>query len=209
MATLAGNELAASSIAREVPQVWTGYPEALTRDNWPITVPMLVHGNVVADGTQVQEASAEQWAEVLDVMVDAGYTSIDPTDTWIQIADLSPERLSEFARTVVDSGLTIPAFSTSRRSVMDPESGDEHLAYSHRAIDACAAIGIPLVSFGFFRQLTSEQLNALWFWHAPGPVDDPAPEARAKAVSRIKELARHAASVGVQVSLEMYEDTYL
>ncbi|PPK94631.1 sugar phosphate isomerase/epimerase [Kineococcus xinjiangensis] len=190
-------------------KVWSGYPAELTRENWPITVPMMIHGNTVADGTPVQEASAEQWAEVLDVMVDAGYTSIDPTDTWIQIADLSPARLEEFARTVTAAGLTIPAFSTSRRSVVDPDLGDEHLAYGHRAIDACAAIGIPLVSFGFMRALTPAQAKAMWFWHEPGPVDDPAPEARARAVARIQELARHAAEVGVQVSLEMYEDTYL
>jgi len=189
--------------------VWSGFPAPLTRDNWPITVPMMVHGSVVADGTPVQQASAEQWAEVLDVMVDAGYTSIDPTDTWIQLADLSPARLDEFARTVVAAGLSIPALSTARRSVMDPDRGDEHLAYSHRAIDACAAVGIPLVSFGFHRALTAEQERAVWFWHEPGAADDFSPAARARAVARIKELARHAGSVGVQVSLEMYEDTYL
>ncbi|WP_459642431.1 sugar phosphate isomerase/epimerase family protein [Kineococcus sp. NUM-3379] len=170
---------------------------------------MMVHGNTVADGTPVQEASAEQWAEVLDVMVDAGYENIDPTDTWIQIADLSPARLEEFARTVTAAGLGIPAFSTSRRSVLDPVHAAENLAYSHRAIDACAALGIPLISFGFFESLTEEQKKALWFWHEPNAPLDLGRENRARAVSLIQELARHAAEVGVQVSLEMYEDTFL
>ncbi|WP_432547659.1 sugar phosphate isomerase/epimerase family protein [Kineococcus sp. SYSU DK004] len=170
---------------------------------------MMPHPHVLADGTTVQEQSAEGWAETLEVMVDAGYTSIDPTDTWIRIADLSPERLQEFARTVRGAGLSIPAFSTSRRSVMDPEHWQENLAYSHRAIDACAAIGIPLVNFGFMRGFTPAQAKALWFWLEPGYADDPSPEARATAVARVKELAVHAAEVGVQISLEMYEDTYL
>ncbi|WP_369069104.1 sugar phosphate isomerase/epimerase family protein [Kineococcus terrestris] len=170
---------------------------------------MMPHPHVLADGTTVQEQSAEGWAETLEVMVDAGYTSIDPTDTWIRIADLSPERLQEFARTVRGAGLSIPAFSTSRRSVMDPEHWQENLAYSHRAIDACAAIGIPLVNFGFMRAFTPAQAKALWFWLEPGYADDPSPEARATAVARIKELAVHAQEVGVQISLEMYEDTYL
>ncbi|MFB9378710.1 sugar phosphate isomerase/epimerase family protein [Kineococcus gynurae] len=170
---------------------------------------MMPHPHVLADGSTVQEQSAEGWAATLDVMVDAGYSCIDPTDTWIRIADLSSARRQEFARTVRAAGLQIPAFSTSRRSVMDPESWEENLAYSHRAIDACAEIGIPLINFGFMRQLTPAQAKALWFWLEPGPVDDFSDEARALAVSRIQELGRHAAEVGVQVALEMYEDTYL
>ena len=49
------------------------------------------------------------------------------------------------------SGSTIPAISTSRRSVMDPEHGEEYLAYSHRLLDKAAELGVPLVSFGFFQ----------------------------------------------------------
>ncbi|MCI2237618.1 sugar phosphate isomerase/epimerase [Paenibacillus sp. TRM 82003] len=189
--------------------VFDGYPEVLTRENWPITVPMMPHPHVLADGTTVQDQSAEGWAATFDVMVDAGYTSIDPTDTWIRIADLSPERLQEFARTVRAAGLSIPAFSTSRRSVMDHERADENLAYSHRAIDACAAIGIPLVNFGFMRGFTPAQAKALWFWLEPGYSDDFSDEARRTAVKKIQELAKHAQEVGVQIALEMYEDTYL
>jgi sugar phosphate isomerase/epimerase len=189
--------------------VFEGYPDVLTRENWPITVPMMPHPHVLKDGTTVQEQSAEGWAATLEVMTDAGYTSIDPTDTWIRIADLPADRLAEFGATVKAAGLSIPAFSTSRRSVMDPESGDENLAYSHRAIDACAAIGIPLVNFGFMRGFTPDQAKALWFWLQPGYADDPSAEARAKAVAKIQELAVHAESVGVQIALEMYEDTYL
>ncbi len=107
------------------------------------------------------------------------------------------------------SGLQIPAFSTSRRSVMDHEKADENLAYSHRAIDACAAIGIPVVNFGFMRGFTPAQAKALWFWLEPGYADDFSDDVRSVAVGKIKELAKHAQEVGVQIALEMYEDTYL
>jgi sugar phosphate isomerase/epimerase len=190
-------------------RVFDGFPDVLTRQNWPITVPMMPHPHVLEDGTTVQEQSAEGWAQTLEVMTDAGYTCIDPTDTWIRIADLSPERLDEFSATVRQAGLQIPAFSTSRRSVMDPETGDENLAYSHRAIDACAAIGIPVVNFGFMRGFTPAQAKALWFWLEPGYSDDLSADVRAVAVGKIQELAQHAQSVGVQIALEMYEDTYL
>ncbi len=189
--------------------VFDGFPDVLTRQNWPITVPMMPHPHVLKDGTTVQDQPAEGWLETLEVMTDAGYTCIDPTDTWIRIADLPADRLQEFAQTVRRAGLQIPAFSTSRRSVMDHEKADENLAYSHRAIDACAAIGIPLVNFGFMRGFTPAQAKALWFWLEPGYSDDFSADVRQVAVGKVRELAKHAQEVGVQISLEMYEDTYL
>ena len=74
-----------------------------------------------------------------------------------------------------DVGLTIPAISTSRRSVMDPEHDEEYLAYSHRVLDVAAELGVPLVNFGFFQELTAEQQHVLWFWLADGWHDDEAP----------------------------------
>ncbi len=197
------------NVSDDATRVFDGFPAVLTRQNWPITVPMMPHPHVLPDGSTVQEQSAEGWAQTFEVMTDAGYTCIDPTDTWIRIADLSAERQQEFARTVRASGLQIPAFSTSRRSVMDHEKADENLAYSHRAIDACAAIGIPVVNFGFMRGFTPAQAKALWFWLEPGYADDFSDDVRAVAVGKIKELAKHAQEVGVQIALEMYEDTYL
>ena len=97
-----------------------------------------------------------------------GFTEVDPTDTWVRVGDLSPERLADFKSVLSDVGLTIPAISTSRRSVMDPEHGEEYLAYSHRLLDVAAELGVPLVSFGFFQELTAEQQHALWFWLADG-----------------------------------------
>jgi sugar phosphate isomerase/epimerase len=41
-------------------------------------------------------------------------------------------------------------------------------------------------------------------WH-----DDDSPEVRSRAASLIRELAEHAASNGQQITLEMYEDTYV
>jgi len=75
-----------------------------------------------------------------------GFTEVDPTDTWVRVGDLSPERLADFKSVLSDVGLTIPAISTSRRSVMDPEHGEEYLAYSHRLLDVAAELGVPLVT---------------------------------------------------------------
>lgn len=183
--------------------------EPLTRDNWPIAAAMINFPSVLADGTTTQDQDAEGWAATLEQVADAGFTEFDPTDSWLRVADLSPSRLQEFLDVVKSVGLTIPAISTARRSVVDPDFGDEYLEYGHRVIDTAAAIGAAIVSFGFFRALTPAQRNALWFWTVQGPVDSFDPIDWDRAVRRTRELGEHAAQAGIAISLEMYEDTYL
>ena len=180
-----------------------------TAENWPIAAAMLPFGGVDSTGGPIHDADPEEWAKHLRLVRKIGFTEVDPTDTWVRVADLSPERLVEFKAVLDDTGLTIPAISTSRRSVMDPEHGEEYLAYSHRLLDTAAELGVPLVSFGFFQALKPAQQEALWFWLADGWQDDESADARARAASLIRELAEHAQSNGQQISLEMYEDTYV
>jgi sugar phosphate isomerase/epimerase len=181
----------------------------LTNETWPIAAAMLPFPGTLPDGTSVQDQPAEGWSDALTQVADAGFDLVDPTDSWLRIADLSPARLTEFMDVVKAAGLRIPAVSTARRSVIDPEDGEDNLAYSHRAIDAAVAVGAGVVSFGLFRALTPAQREALWFWTAQGPKDPDDPAVWKLAVDRIRELARHADEAGVDISLEMYEDTYL
>jgi sugar phosphate isomerase/epimerase len=180
-----------------------------TRDNWPIAAAMIQYPNMLPDGRSVQDQTVEEWAETVGEVADAGFTEIDPTDSWLRLADLSPERRRAFCDVVRDAGMTIPAISTSRRSVIDEKHGDDYLAYSHRVIDTAAEIGAHSVSFGFFEPLTEKQKSVLWFWTEQGAKNPDDPATWNKAVARIAELGKHAAEVGIEVSLEMYEDTYL
>ncbi|MCV7171398.1 sugar phosphate isomerase/epimerase [Mycobacterium manitobense] len=183
--------------------------EPLTNENWPIAAAMINFPSTLPDGTTTQDQSAQQWAATLEEVADAGFTELDPTDSWLRVADLSPERLQEFQDVVKSAGLSIPAISTARRSVVDPDFGEDYLDYGHRVIDTAAAMGASIVSFGFFRALTPAQRDALWFWTVQGPIDSEDPDDRRLAVRRIRELGEHAAQVGIAISLEMYEDTYL
>ena len=180
-----------------------------TADNWPIAAAMLPFGDVDSHGDPIHDADPKEWAKQLDLVARLGFTEVDPTDTWVRVADLSPARLADFQAVVADAGLTIPAISTSRRSVMDPVHGKENLDYSHRLLDVAAQLGAPVVSFGFFQALTPAQQKALWFWLADGWHDDESPQARARAASLIRELAAHAQDNGQQITLEIYEDTYV
>ncbi|WP_029604249.1 sugar phosphate isomerase/epimerase family protein [Kozakia baliensis] len=183
--------------------------EKLNRHNWPIAAAMIQYSNILPDGSSVQDQAPEDWAATLADVTDAGFTELDPTDSWIRLADLSQSRLDTFMGLVREAGLTIPAISTARRSIIDPERGDEYLEYNHRVIETAAAIGAKEVSFGLFYALTEAQKKALWFWTAQGITSPDDPGTWKKAVDGIHELGRHAQDVGIGISLEMYEDTYL
>jgi sugar phosphate isomerase/epimerase len=182
---------------------------AYTAETWPIAAAMLPFGSVDSRGGPIHEADPKEWARHLRLVRRLGFTEFDPTDTWVRVGDLSPERLADFKKVMADTGLTIPAISTSRRSVMDPEHGKEYLAYSHRLLDKAAELDVRLVSFGFFQKFTPAQEKALWFWLEEGWQDDESAEARGRAASLIHELAEHAQRNGQQITLEMYEDTYV
>jgi sugar phosphate isomerase/epimerase len=177
--------------------------------DWPIAAAMLQFPAVTPQGELVQDQGADEWAVSLQEVAEAGFTHFDPTDSWLRIADLSEARLEEFLKTVKQVGLSIPAVTTARRSVIDPEHGEEYLAYGHRVLDTAAGIGATVVSFGFLQALTPAQKEALWFWTVPGPKNPDDPVVWKLAVTRLQELGRHAEAVGVDIALEMYEDTYL
>ncbi len=176
---------------------------------WPIAAAMIPFPGRMSDGTLMQDAVPEVWAANLAEVADAGFDCVDPTDSWLRVADLDGARRHEFIAICKALGLRIPAISTSRRSVIDPQHGDEYLAYSHRVIDTAAELGAGHVSFGLFGPFTPAQQKALWFWTEQGVQNPDDPAIYRRAVGRIRELGCHAAEMGVQIALEMYEDTYL
>lgn len=178
-------------------------------DDWIIASAMIHRPNLQPDGTFVQDQSPDAWRGPLAEVAVAGFTHLDVTDSFIRLADLDRSRLEDFMGVAHEVGLQVPAISTSRRNLIDPQTGEENLAYCHRVLDTAAAIGARYVSFGLFGPLTDAQKKALWFWTVPGVTNPDDPAVWRLAVSRLRELGRHAAELGIQASLEMYEDTYL
>lgn len=179
----------------------------LTADDWPIAAAALPFAGRTPDGRTIAQAGPDEWARTLTEIADAGFDCVDLTDSWLRVADLDDEGLRDLAAVAGEAGVTPTSISAIRCSVIDHAHGDENLAYSHRTLDAAAALGIETVSFGLHQALTPQQQEQLWFWTVPGHQDDPADWDL--AVSRLQELGRHAAELGILVSLEMYEDTFL
>ncbi|MET4639335.1 sugar phosphate isomerase/epimerase family protein [Mycetocola sp. 2940] len=176
-----------------------------SRETWPIAAAL----HQFADPS-VQDAEPEVWLKTFEEVASVGFEHVDLTDNWLRIGDLDKDRLRAFELMVLESGLRVPALSITRRSIIDPESSVENLAYTHRTIDAAASVGVEVMSLGLHRPFTEAQKKQLWFWNAPSPadpVDDK--DTWNLAVERFREIGRHAAENSMIVSLELYEDTYL
>ncbi len=168
--------------------------------NWPIAAAMLPF-------KYSQDADVSHWRWQLEQVAFEGFDGIDLTDNWVKIGNLSDSRLEALKGVLAGTGIKVIATSAIRCSPIDPEDGEENLAYLHRVIDASKRLGVNLVSLGLHRPLLPAQAKALWFWTQPGPVDSRDPDNWQLAVDRIRELSDHAKDLGMELTLEMYEDT--
>lgn len=175
-----------------------------TSETWPIAAKM-AFGTKTPQGDPI-ERHPEEWRRQLELVRKLGYSAFDPTDVWLPFWEMSDGQAAEFLGVVEEFGLSIPSLSMGRRSVVDIDHGEEYLDMAHTFIDFAQRCGASIVNVGFMQDLTPAQEQATWFWLSDGHKDDPA--LRVIAVERIRELAQHAAEAGVQIALEMYEDTY-
>jgi len=181
-----------------------------SRADWPIAAAMLQFPAVDRDGTSTLDAEPESWQAAFEEIADTGFDLVEINDNWLRVGDLAGSRLDDLAAAGRAAGVDLTSVCVVRSSVIDPERGLEHLDYSHRTLEAAARLGAGVVSIGFHRPLTAEQRERLWFWTAQGEIDAPDdPENWRRAVDRVSELGRHAADLGLELTLEMYEDTYL
>ena len=175
------------------------------------TIACCMHGFSRTDtsGVSLHEADSQVWAAIFSTLTDLDFTALEIADSHIRPADLSPERRSLLKELAVSAGVELTSVHVQRRSIIDPDQGEANLAYAHRTIDAAAELGCRVFSTGLHQPFSPAQRDALWFWTAKGWEDPDDPDVRSLAVQRLRELGAHAAEVGLPMSLEMYEDTYL
>ncbi|MGO1629695.1 sugar phosphate isomerase/epimerase family protein [Microbacterium sp.] len=180
-----------------------------TAETWPIATCLHGFPTVGADGTALHDAAPEVWDDVFQQVEDVDFSLVELADSHIRPADLEPSRRDELFSIVASHGIRIPSVHLQRQSVIMPGHEERNLEYAHRTIDAAAEWGMEVFSTGLHQPFNEAQRKALWFWTAQGPKDPDDPEVWEKAVTRLRELGTHAAEVGLKMSLEMYEDTYV
>ncbi|WP_022901870.1 sugar phosphate isomerase/epimerase family protein [Humibacter albus] len=176
---------------------------------WPIAAAMLQFPGTLRDGTAITDAGPDHWRRLLRRVVLAGFDNVEIPSAWLRLGDLSATALGDFGAVVSELGLGVPGITVVRESIIHPAQGSQNLAFSHRTIDAAAELGVPVVCLGLHDALAPAQRDVLWFWTQAPPPKPSEPETYDLAVRGYRELAEHAANVGVELSLELYEDTYL
>lgn len=184
-----------------------GETNSATDQRWRVATCM--HGIPVmgADGVALHDADPSAWADAFQEIAGLGFSHVELSDGHLRLADVDPTRSAEIRSIADEFGLQIPSHHVQRRSIIMPGSEQENLDYAHRAIDGAAEFGITVFSTGLHQPFTKAQKDALWFWLGQGSVDRP--EMWDVAVQGFRELGQHAADVGMIMSLELYEDTFL
>lgn len=178
---------------------------------WPIGAAMLQFPSVAPGGGSVRDAGPEYWGRQFRRMRREGFDVVELPSAWLPVAEMSHGERGDLVGVLADLGMRLCATSMVRMSVVDPDPdlALANLAGTHRGIDAAAEVGSPLVCLGLHEALFPSQTAVPWFWTVPGPANPPDRGVWDLAVSRFRELADHAEAVGVQLSIEVYEGTFL
>ncbi len=168
---------------------------------------LALSGQTPGARTDLRARGATAWRTDLRRLHRAGFRAVDLLDGWLPVPLLSAGELADLGGALVDAGLVARGLNVSRCSVLDPESGGRNVEYSMRAVDAAAALGLPLVSIGLHPRLRPDQQGVLWFWEVPSTADDSSEATWDLMTARIRDICAHAATRGIEVSLELYEDT--
>ncbi|GAA3552362.1 sugar phosphate isomerase/epimerase [Microlunatus spumicola] len=147
------------------------------------------------------------WRRQVDRLVRAGFTEVDLTDGWLPIPTMSGPERQALGEVLADAGVRALGLNISRHSLVDPERADEHLDYSLRAVDAAAELGVPLLGVGFHPRLVPEQKLDRMFWEVAVEPADRSDAVWDLAADRLRRLCAYAGERGIQVSIELYEDT--
>jgi sugar phosphate isomerase/epimerase len=154
-------------------------------------------------------AQTDVWGADLARLKRSGFEAIDLVDTWLSPADLAAHEVAELREIITALGLRLAGISVIRKSIIDPRDGAANTAHTRSSIDAAAALGAPLVCIGFHRPLTGDQSGQWPFWAVDGPADSRVPAVRELAVARLRDVCGYARDRGIQISLELYEQTLL
>jgi sugar phosphate isomerase/epimerase len=177
-----------------------------TSSTWPIGALMLNFAGVPGGDGQ-----GDGWRRDLREVAMAGFSHVDIMDSWVRPADLTRDERRDLVTAASELGLAYSTICVARQSIIaaDSDQAARNLDYSLRTVEAAAEMGVSTLCLGLHQPLTPAQQGAVWFWLEPGEEDPDDPTVWDLAVERLRTVGERAASYGMQLSLEMYEGTYL
>ncbi len=170
-------------------------------------------GSVLALCTQTpgarRGAGPMSWRSELKQLRRCGFSRVDLLDSWLPFAQLTASEIDDLGSILAELGLTAPCLGTSRRSVIDPELGEENLEYTVKILEVAHRLRLRKVGVGFHPALIDVQRESAQFWEHAGPADDRTDENWDIAARRLAVVCDAAANLDIDVNIELYEDSLL
>ncbi|MET4704811.1 sugar phosphate isomerase/epimerase [Frigoribacterium sp. UYMn621] len=170
-------------------------------------------GSVLALCTQTpgarRGAGPMSWRSELRRLKRSGFSRVDLLDNWLPFAHLTASEVDDLGSILVDIGLTAPCLGTSRRSLIDPELGEENLEYTLKILEVAHRLGLRRVGVGFHPALVDAQRQSAQFWEHAGRADDRTDENWDLAARRVAVVCDAAAELEIDLNIELYEDSLM
>ena len=180
------------------------------RVSWPIAAAMLQFPSIAPDGRSALEAGPQFWHACLSATRDLGFNSIEMSTAWLAVHELTRHQLTDLRALLKGLALRLVGIVVARQSIIDPVRGrGESRPDASRPRGPATALGAPIACLGLHGSLLQAQQEATWFWTRRGAVAPDDRETWTLAVRRLRELADHAETIGLRLSLETAEGTYL
>ncbi|QEO09409.1 sugar phosphate isomerase/epimerase family protein [Protaetiibacter larvae] len=180
---------------------------AYSSADWPIAAGMLQFAGINRDGGPILEAPPAQWRSILSPVAYEGFTALELGNRWFDLTLAGEESRSALREVLDELGLDVPGYIVAGRPITDAARTAENLRYTHESIDAAAAFGARVLCIGLHPFSARRPGAPLWFWTEQDNVYDDDPAIYAELVSMLRELGRHSADVGIELSVELYPGT--
>ena len=165
--------------------------------------------SLLPSGEPLALAGLNAWVGALLPFHQVGFHGVEIHDGWLPFPQFTPSEVDTLRTALAETSLRAPSVAIARKSVIEPGLEDSHLEYTLRGLEVAHELGASLVCLGLHPILTTAQKATNLFWSEPGRKDSTDPETWATAVRHLKAIARRAETLGLEVSLELYEDTLL
>lgn len=163
---------------------------------WSLATVALLPRGVTSHAAVAEQRSTIEWAARV------GFRGIEISPQWLNIDDWQPAELSRFGREANAAGLAISGINVNRCLFLRGEAAEGSLDRIRRAMDGAAILGSRCVTLSLSVPLGDRSRPVV-------RGSDYSSEDRDRATATLRELARNAASDGIEISLELHDDGLL
>lgn len=144
-----------------------------------------------------QRLDPQHWERQLRLLKNQGFSTVDLSELWLPLTDLTDQDVQRLGSAVAEAELDIAGLSIIDVNLSDMSRREAGSQKVLRALEVTRMLGARFLSIGFHGVPTDGKLPDQW---GPGNKDE-----IFEIGDELSRLAKSASSLGIELSLEMYE----